>query len=85
MALLLSRDMFAVPANDDADCMGLRAAPSTPSAVDLGFKVRGSETDLSDGTLLGISVGLSRPPSSGVLAADDDSEPGEPGAPSSLS
>jgi hypothetical protein len=55
-----------------------------PSAVELGFKVRGSETDLRDGTLLGISVGLSKPPSRGVLAAEEDSEPGEPGVPSSL-
>lgn len=85
IALLLSRDMLDVPAKDDADWMGLRAAPRTPSAVELGFRVRGSETDLKDGTLLGISVGLSRPLSSGVLAVEEDSEPGEPGAPSSLS
>lgn len=71
------------PAKDEADCMGLRAAPRIPSAVELGFRVRGSETDLREGTLFGISVGLSKPPSSGVLAAEEDSEPGEPGVPSS--
>lgn len=52
--------------------------PKMPSAVELGFIFRGSDTDLSEGTRLGKS-------SRGVVAGDDSSENGETGVSSSSS
>lgn len=77
---LLSMEALPLPAKLDEDCIGFRAMPKIPSAVELGFMLRGSETDRKDGTRFGNSSGLSGPGASrGVLASDESSEPGEAG------
>lgn len=77
---LLSIEALTLPAKLDDDCMGFRAFPKMPSAVELGFMLRGSETDRKDGSRLGNSSGLSTAGASrGVLASEESSEPGEAG------
>lgn len=77
---LLSMEALTLPAKLEEDCMGFRAIPKIPSAVELGFMLRGSETDRKDGSLFGSSSGLSTAGASrGVLASEEASEPGEAG------
>jgi hypothetical protein len=62
------------------DAGGRRALASVPKGVELGCMLGGSETDLSDGTLFGISLGfVIIGGSRGVLASEESSEPGDPG------
>jgi hypothetical protein len=80
--MLLSMPAPALPAKLRCDCKveGLRTLSRKPRAVELGFILRVSETDLMEGIRLVVSLGLSGPSSScGVLASEDSSEPGEPG------
>lgn len=57
-----------------------------PSAVEVGFMFRGSDTDRNEGSLLGASLAevSAEGPSRGVPGFDDSSETIDPGVPKSL-
>lgn len=69
------------PAKEEVGCGGgFLAMPNSPSGVELGFMLWGSERERSDGTFLWPAVEVSIICSSnGVLLSECTSESGEPG------
>lgn len=57
--MLFSTEALLLPAKLEDVCTGRLAMPKTPIAVELGFILRGSDTERRDGTRRGISLGLS--------------------------
>lgn len=80
MTSLFIEEAPLLPAKLEECCTGFLAMPRSPRAVELGFMLRGSDTDRSDGTLFEGSSGMSLAGDSrGVLGSEESPEPGGTG------